>query len=551
MMSSQSEPHPSWSVGIDLPTGPMDEAIIEGILKRLGTRPLAWVWPASENLRNSSLPGRIAERRLSKGDIVFPKGFAGSLHPLLSQDELEKEVGWSLRNPWSTGVADLFGSAPDLLMPRLPDLARGSARALYREMGFRSIGVPMGASTAANEDGPTPVPYVRIPDAAGSPNGGLLRGVLSRRDAPLLLIDLSRILDSGSPSLLDAVLRAAARLTAFTGPWSSLFLLLPARDSAARCDGWDGIQPDAVRRRLMTVGALRRKTRRRNDEYRRILPLLTEGRGTERREDGCAEEALPAPQGRTLLAQMQGEVSLAGRDFNVLLSGGRFSGITCAGRTVLPRFPAESSLTVRGARLAFRTSSAFSFEGDGCTGLREELQLERHHKSSMMVDYFFLEGFPHLLIHVDVAWPDLGRDAPIDACVPFGMRLFPVHATEEILIHGSGPKENVLRISSGMRGGAATAVSGSFLHVSRGNDGVTLSFPTASGSSPGLVHFRVVKDGNGSWLEANPFGNWSAFRSDWADGRRECYSLAIGVGGATPPRRPPALPRKAPVKARP
>lgn len=535
-MPGKTAPPVSWSMGIDVPRGPLEEALFERILQKLGRRPLAWVLPASESLKSSPLIARIAQRRDRCGDIVLPKGYAGSLHPLLTYDELEKEVGWGLHNPWSTGVADLFGSAPDLLMPRLPDLSRESACALYGQMGFRSIGVPMGAFRPPDGEGPKPVPYVRIPDA----NGRVGRELLARRDQPLLLIDLSRIADSRT---LDAVMDAAVRAATLSGPLGPLVRLLPAAAETG-CAGWDGIPPGELRRIAAAAGDLHRRKRRKNEEYQRVLTLFAGG-AKEAGEDAYAGGTGLAPRRRTVLAQMQGEVLLAGSDFDAVLAGGRFCGLTSAGRDVIPRRPAESYVTIRGIRHAFRTVSAFSFEAEGCSGLREELRLEHFRGASMSVDYFFLDGFPHLLIDLGITWPDFGRGAPVDACVPFGLRLFPVGPAEEVLIHGCGPDGDPQRVPCGPAAHAVTAVSSPFLHVVRGAEGVTFSFPTPAGASSGLVLFRVVTDGKGSWLEANPFGSWSPFRPDWTAGRVQRFSLGIGIGGATPPRKPPALPRAA------
>jgi len=550
-MPADSQPHAVWTVGIDVPRGPVDDAVFERILRKLGKRPVAWVIPASEGLKSSALLGWIAQRRDHLGDIVFPKGYAGSLHPLLTHDELEKELEWGLHNPWSTGMADLFGSAPDLLMPRLPDLARESARALYRQMGFHSIGVPVGVMPAPDGTGLKTVPYLRIPDGAGSPGiGAAGRSALSRHDRPLLLIDIARILRAGasaqdapSLSILDAALDAALRIAVAAGPLGPLFRLLPVSGNQADCSEWDGIRPHELRRAMISVGELRRKKRRKNEEYQKILSLLAGTDKETQEEVPAAGEADPVPRNRTPIAHMQGEVLLAGSDFDVILEGGRFCGIASKGRMVVPRIPAESSLTLHGTRLAFRTVSATSFEGDGCTGLREELRLERLGGSTMAVDYFFLDGFPHLLIHVEVIWPELGRDAPVDACVPFGMRLFPLESQEEVLIHSCGSDGDVMRLTRDMRGCTGICACGSFLHIAKGNDGVTLSFPTSAGATQGMVPFRIVEDGKGAWLEANPFGNWSRFLSDWTAGRTECFTFAIGIGGATPPRKPPALPR--------
>ena len=73
----------------------------------------------------------LRERLASAGDSLLAMGCTGACQPVLGLEELDREIAWGLRNPWSTGLADVFGRRPAAAVPRLADLDRpGRGRAV-------------------------------------------------------------------------------------------------------------------------------------------------------------------------------------------------------------------------------------------------------------------------------------------------------------------------------------------------------------------------------------------------------------------------------------
>ena len=111
----------------------------------LGERKVHWNLPAlpaeTPARRKASIVKTLLSRIESRGDTVTAMGYSGSPHCLLSLDELDRELSWGLKNPWGTGISDLMGLRPTILVPRVADLGRSAAWELYSEHGFRLVGV--------------------------------------------------------------------------------------------------------------------------------------------------------------------------------------------------------------------------------------------------------------------------------------------------------------------------------------------------------------------------------------------------------------------------
>lgn len=123
--------------------------------------------------RLARLIGEIRTRAAGRGDRVLPCGYAGALHPLLSGEELEKELAWSRENPWSSGIRTLFGQDPEAILPVYPDLPREASHGIYRLCGFTAVGV------AVSRVPPGPVRFLHSlaagappSDSPGRPPGG-------------------------------------------------------------------------------------------------------------------------------------------------------------------------------------------------------------------------------------------------------------------------------------------------------------------------------------------------------------------------------------------
>ena len=261
----------------------------------------------------------MAERK----DTVTAMGFTGACHPLLNLDELAKEISWGMKNPWGTGIWEVFGVRPSVLIPSLPDLSRPGAFEVYKKYGVQTIGYPSAASLRFTRLQDVRLfPVFRLHARSAGPDDPavrlLARLVKDNKDV-FILLELSG-LDSLQPLrflLENLVFRLLVetneRFTTLGDPQPSTpYTLSPGLDLSA-------FPAPILRRKFKAAAAQARRKRKRNEDYRRILFSLTpsdlpddEGEPEERSEPDAS-----------LVAQMQGEVMFAGSEFDVRLLGGR------------------------------------------------------------------------------------------------------------------------------------------------------------------------------------------------------------------------------------
>ncbi|HUI69509.1 MAG TPA: hypothetical protein VL354_03240, partial [Spirochaetia bacterium] len=120
------------------------------IIDKVGKRPLVWNFPSPppESLqRTREWLQKTIGPRLDL-DSVAVMGFAGACHPVLTLDELDKEISWGIENPWGSGTAQLLTIRPEILIPRVADLLRPEAVAAYGRHGFKTLGIQGGRSMA-------------------------------------------------------------------------------------------------------------------------------------------------------------------------------------------------------------------------------------------------------------------------------------------------------------------------------------------------------------------------------------------------------------------
>jgi len=502
------------------------------LLEKVGKRPLAWSFPARlpENPKNSRLWLEKTIGPRADIDLVAGMGFAGACHPVLTLDELEKEVSWGLENPWGSGVVQLTGAHPEILIPRVPDLQRPEASKLYARHGFRILGVPNGRELAwFTEDGLECFTFARIRVARefGFGQGTRsFRPALPRGGNILLVLDLS-----GNVTLEDlasAFDRTVAPWLASDGTPSPLKTTHTTSRGIGRLavDSLDWSPfPDPILRQVVATHAVGlRKKRKKNDEYRELLTGLSLASAPDPQD---ASRTPLARDGAQLVAQMLGEVALAGNGFDVRLIGGRFTGITKAGRQCLPARPARSYLRVGGKTLQFRTMNSFSFEGDGVIGLREVLGIDSQ-EASLDIEYSFCEGCSMLEITAEVRWPVLPPGAVVEEHAPLVISIREVERGEEVVIECAAPDGSA---SSPRIGGHRwTVIPGALYRIALGGGTTLLMRPGPMGATGwGLATFRVAREGRRRFLETNPFGGWSPLQAAVLSGRREKFSLLVGI----------------------
>jgi hypothetical protein len=479
---------------------------------RLGTAPVCWNFPAlpqdGRSRTRAAFLKALTRRIGDAGDVVLPMGFAGACHPLLSLDELEKELAWGVKNPWSTGVTDAFGVQPTILVPRMPDLGRPKAVEAYRRHGFAKIGFASDESLrfSRHPAGVDLFPFIRVPVAEVKPS----RRLFPPKGDLFVMLDLTGL---SSPRQLEALFGqaidpllpvASAALLASAGPAKPA----PARDGGTRFDC--GLFPPAqVRDALEAVAPLARKRRKRAEEYQEILSTLSPGALRDHGgESGSGGEARGPREARLPVAHMLGEVTLAGSDFDVKLAGGRFCGIVRRGEALLPARPARSYIRVAGRTLSFRTKSSFSFESDAGTGLREELVLDSPAAkgASLDIEYTFRDDSPLLTILADVRYPRPEADGMIEEFTPFSIALTESR-TGCARVEASAPDGSSASYSIRDRDGWVAVPGAAHAVALRGGGRLVLRFAREEARQWGLPFFRVARSfGTRAVLEVNPFG---------------------------------------------
>jgi hypothetical protein len=483
-------------------------SLVDAVLPLLEGVAVHWnfpAFPARQERSASGIASVLGSRLHGGGDVVVPMGYAGAPHPFLTLEELEKELGWGLRNPWSTGVTDVLGVTPSLLLPRLADLHRREALELYGRAGFRGVGVwRRGGTGPISHEGLTVFPCTRLaPPHRGAPQvASTLSQVLRRSPGAFLVLDLAAF--PSPPS-------AAEALKALLSGISALGTGIGVLDGAPRAGGpdsspavdwqdWHCFPAPLLRRLLRSADVHRARRRRRSDEHQRVLEALSGNPpGT------TAEEAVEAREKRPI-AHMQGEVTLAGKEFDVRILGGRFCGIT-RGRTALtPALPASSFLVVSGRSVAFKGRSSISFEAEGVTGLREELGLDGPSGGRLVIEYQFSGDSPELLVSGAIRYPTPAAEAPLTESAPLVLALAEVPGTAPAEVSAVCPDGTraVYRVGEGPRW---LAVPGMQWTVPGPVCGVRLRTPPGAEKRWGLCFFRLRTRGRRTVLEANPFGS--------------------------------------------
>lgn len=508
------------------------------IIDKVGKRPILWNFPAppTDNPKRIKAWLQKAVGARLDTDLIAAMGYAGACHPILTLDEMEKELSWGIENPWGTGVSQLLDVRPDILMPRVADLLRADALKIYRGNGFKTLGIPCGRGVAwFARDGLECFTCSRV--AALGPRGhrrGAPLSLVRRESDVLLMIDLSGFLTP--EGLGEELERTVIPRLAPEGTPSPLTAPHPSPGDlsglAVEMLDWSPF-PDPVLRQVLTTSASTgKKKRRKNEEYREHLAGLSlnmAGAAAAAARD--AKEAVnhdALPDGSRLVAQMLGEVELAGNGFDVKLAGGKFTGIMKAGHDLLPLRPARSYLRVDGKAWHFRTRNSFSFEGDGGTGLRETLTIDSLEEASLTIEYSFCEGSPMLEITADMRWPVLSPGTVVDEHAPLVIALRELGRSDEALVETETPDGSVSSLRAG--DGRWLVMPAAFHRVNLPGGGTLSLRPGPSGTRGwNLASFRVVREGRRRLLEANPFGGWFPLSAAILSGRREKFSLLIGI----------------------
>jgi hypothetical protein len=524
-------------LGFEWEAGSWDDALLwcDHLFRRLDRHKVHWNLPAfpadSQARKRASLVRALRSRVEGTGDVLVSMGFAGACHPLLNLDELDKELSWGVKNPWGTGVADLFGVRPRILVPRVPDLARKDAWSLYAAHGFPLVGVSEAPGGAGRTAEAGCFRFTRLSVASAGPaDTRLVRRRLAGAGDVFLMLDLTG-LDALGP--LERMLEELVGPLLGKGEGALSLLAEPAEDGAGPQPGgptdWSPIPIPVLRTRIEAAAGYARRKRKKTEEYQDLLFLLAQGG---QRDTPAGRDAQCNQNGLRLVAHMLGDVALAGNGFDVRLSGGRFCGITRHGAALLPSRPAVSYIRCGGRMMPFRTLSSFSFESEEGTGLREELGLEGGTGASLSIEYSFCDDSPLLSIIAEATWPQLPGTRMVEECAPLAIALASVAKGATVTVEARAPDESVSSAVLSENGGAVL-LPGSNHRVRRDDGGwIVVRFAPREGRKWGLPSFRVTRAGGQRTLWMNPFGSYSPMPSATLSGRKETFSILLGLEDA-------------------
>ncbi len=546
-------------------------AALEPFLEAFGRTPLNWVLTSCPALEkrgggHDRLVTEIKARLTRIGDTVIPAGYGGAPHPLLGAAEVSRELEWSVRNPWKSGVFDVFRKQPDVLIPPAVDFEREKVAEAYGRSGFRFVGVPLAHGSPVYRfpaDGPgnglAAFHYFSLPGRGGGDPARLARSLfpsdldrlflLVTPDAPEAFASLSALIEALRKKR-DFSIAAFEPPHAFPRPAAAPPAPSPSRPGA--------IADSPLLRSLRDKAARLRARAELNDHQLRELLLLTAGDPPEVEKVRKELKTKPdAREGTAYNANMPGEILLPGNGFDAFFSGGRLADVRAGRASLLPAGAPRAFASLASRELPLAFDRVFSFEKNDLRGLeafvlfpgpaREHFFTFRYAFSGE-VPWLFVSGSclrapspprerPAAVAPLEIPVGECSRDAPLAVT-----RLYPDGSSAKTVFTG---------------GEGATALAGTVFSVDRPGMRLVFGYVAHKSEPIGLLEVRVVPNGKkGAHRRAavciNPFGTYreEAVPEMFAAG--ESRSFYLGVKDAEPDRVPffsAALTKSIPVHA--
>ncbi len=447
-----------------------------GRLEQLGEIPIHWSFPVraletDASFRSRLVPllrGRIASGR----DLLLPRGYAATPHSLLYPEDVEKDLSWAKRNPWGSGIADVYPQADFILFPYSPDWLRENIQSAYesetnpilltyydesvRDFHYylktnslmRLDGLHVkGATTGLRQQllrkyrtSPYPV-LVILETLAGRSSGDIrhifenLAACMHRRFQYRNLAEL--VADGGVPPLEDPYAFAKGRLSSGTVIPSTVPTTPADVCSRARC-GYTRVEISASTRNIRDGGGdpLSGDAGTR-DRLLSLAPACNGERGDEPRAEPRRQRNIDFTlKDRRLIADMSGLVTLEDHELSAEFDDGRLTNVLLGGASILCKGSAGSYYAVEGNHRQDATrGGSFSFEGDRIHGLRSTQAIRGMgitKDGSIVTDYFFMEGYRSLFISIGCIFPVFAPHITIDSWACFELPVFTIPAGRSI-----------------------------------------------------------------------------------------------------------------------
>lgn len=508
----------------------------------------------------------IQRRTAAKLDILLPMGYGGAYHALLTDEELRQEYNWAFTNPRRTGFEDVFGTRPKLVMPAQMDFLRPSSRSFYNNAPCTWVAVPdiytrrqttptgLHAAEVLDHGNMYYLPLLHLAPPVEEALKPLKK--LSRRGiSPLaVLIDFTNG-NSGEDilSLFDAVERARQKadirfvqMTRWLLPDRRQVLIhtgggfsLGARVPGTMLPLVSLPHDPADRARRLEAGKKRFFLHQHDIEndsrpYREIIltanSLCKRSETVETRPNSAACET---PVDRALIADMPGTVGIKESNFEAEFVNGRFSNIISDRGPLLSGMQAESYVRTNGKNRPFENAGVYSFESDEIRGLREALVLDAAGggDGKLIIDYMFIRENPSLFISVDIRYPELSRDPPIDGYAPLELPLFRFGPEDSLTAAGVYPDgtQYTLLVPSA---GATYDLPGHRFIITKNDTAFTLSFPFVEDLPVEIVPALARQEKKGCLFCLNPKGSYRPSEARFISGFTEHFTLMISAGAS-------------------
>ncbi|MBN1524643.1 MAG: hypothetical protein JW904_09175 [Spirochaetales bacterium] len=416
--------------------------------------PVTWCIPSHPFLENRDndygyIISEIRERAKQVGDAVLPVGFSGAPHQLLTEKEVKKELAWGIKNPWKSGVADIFSNSMRYFVPVETDFNRQQIVKQYAQKGIKGIILP------APPDSPymfrrEPVSDIHIFNAFS-----FLLMEKRKPEKELKLYfprPIQNIFVMVSPEsevhidllmLLRKFLEKQATVSCCSFPEIVQAVPIPEKKIPAAKKFFPGLPLTSVpcddpvsRARLLKSAAIRQKDPDSNDTVREILSNTATATTAGRAEKLLAQKKTLLLPARIYTAHMPGEILLPGQNFDVKLNKGKLVDFFYNEHRYLPNLPSSSFISDRNVKKEFIYDRMFSFDTEDIRGLESILSFGGQKESAVCsISYYFHSECPWLFITSDFSFRQIPLSGDISEIAPMEIHIcsLPGQETKSII----------------------------------------------------------------------------------------------------------------------
>ena len=512
--------------------------------------PMHWSFPActleSRTGTDTRLVPVIKERLAAGAVTLLPRGYSGAPHIVLLSGDVKRDLQWAITNPWHSGIGDIFDGHETIVFPTSPDAHRESVWSHYDsgsnnlllEFYDRTLGTTLFIHRTEKES--WILPLIRYPAEKRAlsshfkrwPSAGVINIDLYPWVKPDHIVshvhDLREFLELGVSfrRLTDAV--KAQGSIGRSALLSIPVISAPSAEAGRSTTGYSGTEVSASAKSLATGKIDGRQNRAITRER-----LCAAGGAVLLETPPPARRAVPGAIERTLIADMFGSVSIFNGDISIRFEEGQLAGISLGNAPVLCG-RAMSSYYIEEIRCDFANSGAFSFDGEGCHGLRatQTIQGKRIIRNGSVVrDFFVLDGESSLFVSTICRRPTISRGVKIEAWACFELPVFE-------LTHSSFIEVETRALDGEKSALDLTGCDGEFLfagnafRLRNSEFAVCITYPKSGHDIIRLLPVRITTSGRKSIISMSPGGCYHPAPGECYSGFADHTVFAIDVQAA-------------------